>query len=460
MSSLKVFIKSYGCQMNVYDATRMADALHAEGYAETTDQNAADLVVLNTCHIRERASEKVYSELGRVNELKLARAANGKATLIAVAGCVAQADGAEIIRRQPSVDIVIGTQSYHRFPEALKRVQEKSDERYDAKSGVVITDFGDEDKFVRLIPPTLEKTQSRGVTAFVTVQEGCDKFCTFCVVPYTRGIETSRPLMQIVQEIERLAEAGVREVTLLGQNVNAYHGSNQKRLETSLARLIEAIAAIPGIIRIRYMTSHPLDMGQDLIDAHRDVPALMPFVHLPVQSGSDRVLKAMNRKHNARDYLNVIERLRLARPDVAISSDFIVGFPGETQAEFEETLALIRNVEFSSAYSFKYSSRPGTSAAALVEQVEEAVKSERLLQLQELLEAQRRKINRATVGKTVDVLFEKSGRYEHQIIGKTPHMQAIYAEGSAGLIGSVQSVEVLEMGPNSFRGHIVGGAVS
>ena len=408
----KVYIKSYGCQMNVYDATRMADALASDGFRETRDVDEADLVVLNTCHIREKASEKVYSELGRMKQLKEQRAGNGRNTLIAVAGCVAQADGAEIIRRQPAVDIVIGTQAYNRLPEAVRRARRES--------GVVFAEFDGGDKFANLPSADPQQIQARGVSAFVTVQEGCDKFCSFCVVPYTRGLESSRTVAGIEDEVARLVDGGVREVVLLGQNVNAYHGLNADGRETSLAGLIEALSRNPRLLRIRYTTSHPRDMATNLIEAHRDVGQLMPYIHLPVQSGSDRMLASMNRKHRASDYLAVIERMRAARPDIAFSSDFIVGAPGETRHDFEATLRLVREVGFASAYSFKYSARPGTPASIAADQVDEQEKSERLAELQDLLESQRRAFNATFVGRRVPVLFEKRGRHAGQIVGKSP----------------------------------------
>ena len=443
----KVFVKSYGCQMNVYDATRMADVLAGEGYEETAAVEDADLVVLNTCHIREHASEKVFSELGKMRVLKQERSARGLDTRIAVAGCVAQAEGSEILRRQPAVDLVVGPQSYHRFPELLRQVE--------IRPGVVDTDFPVEDKFDHLDQPSPEKIRSRGVTAFVTVQEGCDNFCTFCVVPYTRGAEVSRPVARIVGEIERLAGAGVREVSLLGQNVNAYHGEGPDGASWSLARLCARIAEIPGIARIRYTTSHPNDMSDDLIAAHRDLPQLMPFLHLPVQSGSDAILEAMNRRHSAADYLRVIERVRAARPDIALSSDFIVGFPGETEQHFRETLKLIEDVDFASSYFFKYSPRPGTPAAGLGEQVEEAVKVGRLARLQALVDAQRHAFNRAMIGRTVDVLFEKPGRHAGQIGGKSPYLQAVHADGVPDLIGQVARVRIIDVGANSLQGSLI-----
>ena len=396
----KVHIQSFGCQMNVYDAQRMADALAPDGYRETDAPEDADLVVLNTCHIRERASEKVFSELGKLRELKAERAAAGRGLTIAVAGCVAQAEGAEILRRQKAVDLVVGPQSYHRLPELLARARRRP---------VVDTEFPVETKFDHLPSPAPERIRARGLAAFVTVQEGCDKFCSFCVVPYTRGAETSRPVAGILAEIERLAAAGVRDVTLIGQNVNAYHGASDEGGACSFGRLVTKVAQVPGIARVRYTTSHPLDMDDDLIEAHGREPALMPFLHLPVQSGSDRVLAAMNRRHTAAEYLAIVDRVRRARPDIALSSDFIVGFPGESEADFDATLDLIREVTFASAYCFKYSARPGTPAAELAAQVDEDRKSERLARLQELLDGQRRAFNAATVGRTIAVLFERAG---------------------------------------------------
>ncbi|WP_245469219.1 tRNA (N6-isopentenyl adenosine(37)-C2)-methylthiotransferase MiaB, partial [Mesorhizobium sp. M7A.F.Ca.US.005.03.1.1] len=373
----KVFIKTYGCQMNVYDSQRMADALAADGYSATDAIGEADLVLLNTCHIREKAAEKVYSELGRIRDMKAERALAGREMLVGVAGCVAQAEGAEIIRRSPAVDLVIGPQTYHRLPDVLARVR--------GGEKIVETDYAIEDKFEHLPQPKRAEVIKRGVTAFLTVQEGCDKFCTFCVVPYTRGSEVSRPVAQIVAEAERLAEAGVREVTLLGQNVNAWHGQGENGHEWGLGRLLFRLAEIPGLARLRYTTSHPRDMDDELIAAHRDLPSLMPYLHLPVQSGSDRILKAMNRRHTARDYLALLDRIRTARPDIALSGDFIVGFPGETEADFEATMELVRQVNYASAFSFKYSPRPGTPGAEMPDHVPEAVKDERLQRLQALL---------------------------------------------------------------------------
>jgi tRNA-2-methylthio-N6-dimethylallyladenosine synthase len=434
--------------MNVYDATRMADLLGREGYAETGDEADADLVILNTCHIREKAAEKIYSELGKLALEKRAREAEGRDMKIVVAGCVAQAEGAEVLKRQRAVDLVVGPQSYHHLPELLKQ----------AKQGrrLIDTEFDVEDKFETLPQPSRAQIRARGVSAFVTVQEGCDKFCSFCVVPYTRGAEVSRPVADILAETRRLVDAGVREITLIGQNVNAYRGPDGDGREWSLARLLAHLAEMEGIDRLRYTTSHPVDMAQDLIDAHESLGKLMPYVHLPVQSGSDRVLKAMNRKHMAADYLDIVRRLRKARPDVAMSSDFIVGFPGETDADFEDTMALVREVGFASSFSFKYSPRPGTPGAERADQIDEEIKRVRLAALQKLLEEQRQSFNSATVGRTVDVLFEKPGRHEGQIAGKTPYMQAVHVSGPADMIGGVAPVAIVAAGSNSLAGRLLG----
>jgi len=443
----RAFIKSFGCQMNVYDAERMADLAAEAGYREAARVEDADLVILNTCHIRERASEKIYSELGKLRELKVERGRAGRPTMLVVAGCVAQAEGWEILRRQPAVDIVVGPQSYHRLPQLLRQAR--------VRPGVVDTDFPAEDKFSRLPAPRPDAIRRRGVAAFVTVQEGYDKFCSFCVVPYTRGAEASRPVAAILDEIARLAEAGVREVTLLGQNVNAYHGLNRQGQAIGLAGLIRAAAATPGICRVRYTTSHPNDMSDDLIAAHRDIPALAPYLHLPVQSGSDSVLKSMNRRHRVADYLDIVASVRAARPDMALSSDFIVGYPGETDADFDQTLALVQAVGFASAYAFKYSARPGTPAADMSSQIDEATKARRLAALQALIEEQRQAFNRATIGRRVEVLFEKPGRREGQVVGRSPTMQAVFAEGPRSLIGALAEVEILAAEPHSLRGRIV-----
>lgn len=438
----KVFVKTYGCQMNVYDSQRMSDALAANGYVGTDVVEDADLVLLNTCHIRERAAEKVYSELGRIRDLKAERRAQGRDMVIGVAGCVAQAEGQEIIRRAPAVDLVIGPQTYHRLPEALRRV------RNGAK--VVETDYAVEDKFEHLPAPARKVVQARGVAAFLTVQEGCDKFCTFCVVPYTRGSETSRSVAQIVAEAEQLAAAGVRELTLLGQNVNAWHGEGPDGRDWGLGQLLFRLAEIPGIARLRYTTSHPRDMDDALIAAHRDLRQLMPYLHLPVQSGSDRILKAMNRRHTAADYLRLMDRIRQVRPDIALSGDFIVGFPGETEEDFADTLKLVRDVGYALAFSFKYSPRPGTPGASMKDHVDEAVKSERLVRLQAALAEEQAKFVNSLVGKTISVLIEKPGRQAGQIVGRSPWLQPTIVDESAGRIGDIIDVRVTGAGYNSL----------
>ncbi|HEY4123106.1 MAG TPA: tRNA (N6-isopentenyl adenosine(37)-C2)-methylthiotransferase MiaB, partial [Rhizomicrobium sp.] len=409
----KLFIKTYGCQMNVYDSARMADLLTPLGNALADAPEAADMVILNTCHIRERAADKVYSELGKLRVMKEEKAQAGGKMLIAVAGCVAQAEGAEIVKRQNAVDIVVGPQSYHRLPELIARISRE-------KGHALDTDFPVEEKFDTLP----EEIAVSGPTAFLTVQEGCDKFCTFCVVPYTRGAEYSRPVAQIEREARKLAEQGVREITLLGQNVNAYSGEGADGEAWSLAKLIRKLATIKGIDRIRYTTSHPRDMGEDLIEAHRDVEALMPYLHLPVQSGSDRILDAMNRQHTRDDYFRLVDRVRAARADIALSSDFIVGFPGETDKDFADTMALVREVGYASFFSFKYSPRPGTPAATQ-KQIAEDVKVVRLDELQTLLFAQQRAFNKSCEGRMMDVLFEKKGRQAGQAIGRSPFLQPV-----------------------------------
>ena len=435
----RLYIKTYGCQMNVYDSERMADVLAPLGYGMTDDPATADLVVLNTCHIREKATEKVYSELGRIREMKDARRADGHTMTVAVAGCVAQAEGEEIMRRQPAVDLVVGPQAYHQLPELIARSHRARGERLAA-------DFAPEDKFDAL---TSERRPT-GVTAFLTVQEGCDKFCTFCVVPYTRGGEWSRPAADIEAEARSLAEQGVREVTLLGQNVNAYNGANSAG--DGLAGLARRLAKIPGLDRIRYTTSHPRDMDDALIAAHAEVEALMPYLHLPVQSGSDRILKAMNRAHTAESYVRLIEKIRLSRPDMAISGDFIVGFPGERDADFEATLQLIRDVGYASAFTFKYSRRPGTPAAAMPGQVAEEVKDQRLARLNALLDEQARAFNQSQVGKTLPVLFERAGRHPGQLIGRSPYLQAVHATAPDELVGQIVSVRIESAARMSLSG--------
>jgi tRNA-2-methylthio-N6-dimethylallyladenosine synthase len=437
----KLFIKTYGCQMNVYDSGRMADILAPLGYVATETPEGADLVILNTCHIREKAAEKVYSELGRLKPLKLAReAANGR-MIVAVAGCVAQAEGEEMVRRAPVVDLVVGPQTYHRLPELIARAHRGA-------GAVLDTDFPVESKFDHL--PEVEAHDE--TTAFLSVQEGCDKFCTFCVVPYTRGAEFSRPAAQVLAEARTLAAQGVREITLLGQNVNAYHGSGPDGRDWSLARLLRALAEIEGLERLRYTTSHPRDMDDDLIAAHGDLPQLMPYLHLPVQSGSDRILEAMNRRHRADDYRRLVERIRAARPDLALSGDFIVGFPGETDLDFADTLRLVSDVGYASAFSFKYSARPGTPAAGAPNQVDEAVKAERLSALQQLLDAQQDAFNAATVGRTVPVLFDRPGRKPGQIVGRSPYLQAVHVDGPRDLKGEIVDVNVTAALANSLAG--------
>ncbi|MCY1646107.1 tRNA (N6-isopentenyl adenosine(37)-C2)-methylthiotransferase MiaB [Caulobacter sp. SL161] len=434
----RLFIKTYGCQMNVYDSERMADVLRPLGYGVVDEPEGADLVVLNTCHIREKATEKVYSELGYIKQMKDRKAEAGGRMTIAVAGCVAQAEGKEIMNRQKAVDLVVGPQAYHQLPELIARAHRATGERLAA-------DFAADEKFDAL-PAERHVT---GVTAFLTVQEGCDKFCTFCVVPYTRGGEWSRPVNDIVEEAKRLAGQGVREVTLLGQNVNAYDGDG-----STLAKLVRQLARIDGLDRIRYTTSHPRDMGDDLIEAHGELPELMPYLHLPVQAGSDKILKAMNRDHTAESYVKLIEKIRAARPDIAMSGDFIVGFPGERDGDFEKTLELVREVGFASAFSFKYSRRPGTPASAMPGQVDEAVKAERLERLNQLLDEQQRAFNASQVGKVLPVLFEKAGRHPGQIVGRSPYLQAVHAEGGEQLIGTIVPVHIESAAKMSLAGRL------
>jgi tRNA-2-methylthio-N6-dimethylallyladenosine synthase len=438
----KLFIKTYGCQMNAYDSARMADLLAPLGYMSSDTAEDADMVILNTCHIREKAAEKVYSELGRVAQWKRDKTD----MLVAVAGCMAQAEGAEIVARAPVVDMVVGPQSYHRLPEMIAR-------RARAGGHMLETDFPALEKFDALP----QAAGDSAVSAFLTVQEGCDKFCTFCVVPYTRGPEHSRAPEAILAEARHLAARGAREIVLLGQNVNAYRGDDAHGQTWNLARLIEAIARIDEVRRIRYTTSHPRDMDDDLIAAHGAVEKLMPFLHLPVQSGSDRMLAAMNRQHSAEDYLRLIDRLRTARPDLAFSSDFIVGFPGENEEDFGATMALVRAVRFAQCFSFKYSARPGTPAAAAGKQVPERTKTERLDALQKLLLAQQDEANQNAVGKVLPVLFEKPGRNRDQIVGRTPYLQPVHAEGSPDLIGAIRPVRIAVRTANSLKGVLMEG---
>lgn len=442
-----LYIKTYGCQMNAYDSQRMADVLAPLGFKTVEGPEDADMVILNTCHIREKASEKVYSELGRLRVLKDGKAQRGGRMMIAVAGCVAQAEGGEILSRAPVVDVVVGPQAYHRLGEMVMRAAREGGQ-------VLDTEFPVEDKFDAL-PES--KTQS-GVSAFLTVQEGCDKFCTFCVVPYTRGAEYSRPVTAIESEARRLIENGAREITLLGQNVNAYHGAGLDGEAWGLGRLIRHLAGLSGLLRLRYTTSHPRDMDDDLIRAHAEIPALMPYLHLPVQSGSDRILDAMNRGHTADDYRRLIDKIRKARPDIAMSGDFIVGFPGESDADFQATMALVRDVTYAQAYSFMYSPRPGTPAAVLRRQVPQSLKTERLQELQSLLNAQQVAFNEACLGREMDVLLERPGRNPGQMGGRSPYLQAVHVSAPEELTGRLLRVAVTGIEPRSLTAQAVGHA--
>lgn len=441
----KVFIKTWGCQMNVYDSARMADVLAPLGYDRTDDQTLADLVILNTCHIREKASEKLFSELGRLRALQKARATHGVKVMIAVAGCVAQAVGEEIKNRAPYVEMIFGPQTYHRLPELLARSARE-------EGCVLDTDFPPEPKF-DFLPEAHNQTP---ICGFLAVQEGCDRFCSYCVVPYTRGAEYSRPLTAIIAEAEALVANGAREITLLGQNVNAYHDES---VGAGLAEIIHELAGMKDLLRLRYMTSHPLDMSDELIEAHRDVPKLMPFLHLPVQSGSDMILAAMNRKHNAGQYRRVVDRLRKAQPKLALSSDFIVGFPGESESDFEATMQIVRDVTYAQAFSFKYSRRPGTPAAVMSEQVPEEVKDERLARLQALLRQQQTDFNKACVGETLGVLVENASRRDGFMFGRTPYLQTARIKGDATMIGSEHKLRVSRAFPNSLEGDFVADTV-
>jgi tRNA-2-methylthio-N6-dimethylallyladenosine synthase len=442
--SKRVYIKTYGCQMNVYDSARMADLLEPYGYLVVETARDADLVILNTCHIREKAAEKVYSELGTIRRLKVAKSERGGNMIVAVAGCVAQAEGAEIIRRAPCVDLVLGPQSYHRLPKLIDRALRAG------AAGILDTEFPVEPKF-DFLP---EVSIRQGPTAFLTVQEGCDKFCGFCVVPYTRGAEYSRPVVQILAEARKFVRGGAREITLLGQNVNAYHGEGPDGREWRLGGLIRRLAELPGLDRIRYTTSHPLDVDEQLIAAHREVSQLMPFLHLPIQSGSDRVLALMNRRHTAADYRHIVERLRSARPDLALSTDLIVGYPGEDEADFRATVDLVEEVRFAQAFSFKYSPRLGTPAASVSGQVPEEVKSERLAALQLLLTKQQRTFNEACVGRVLPVLLEKPGRHELQLVGRSPFLQSVHVTAATDRIGQIVLARISAATVNSLSGSI------
>ena len=440
----KLHIKTWGCQMNVYDSSRMADVVAPLGYTASDEAEGADLVILNTCHIREKATEKLFSELGRLRTMQKEKAANGERMIVAVAGCVAQAEGAEIQRRAPYVDMIFGPQTYHQLPEMIARVTRQT-------GGVLNTEFPVEQKF-----DALPHQSNSGISAFLSVQEGCDKFCTFCVVPYTRGAEYSRSIKAIVAEAEHLVAGGAREITLLGQNVNAFHGATENGETWGLGRLLFRLAEIPNLKRLRYMTSHPRDMEDDLIAAHRDLPQVMPFLHLPVQSGSDAILEAMNRKHKADDYRRLIDKLRTARPDLALSSDFIIGFPGESDKDFADTMQLVRDVNYAQAFSFKYSRRPGTPAAAMTNQINETVKDARLQELQALLRDQQIAFNQSLVGKTLPVLFDDDGRHETQLHGRNPFMQSTYidipASGRESIVGKEHNVLITNARQNSLNG--------
>ena len=441
----KVYIKTYGCQMNVYDSERMGDSLDAEGYVATQSPDDADLILLNTCHIREKAAEKLYSDLGRLRVMREERDPS-KPLTIGVTGCVAQAEGEEILRRAPTVDLVVGPQTYHRLPELLRKVHEGKK--------IVETEYAVEDKFAHLPHHNRQAVKKRGVTAFMTVQEGCDKFCTFCVVPYTRGSEVSRPIGQIINEARELVDAGVKEITLLGQNVNGWHGVSQDGSQWRLGNLLYELAKIDGLKRLRYTTSHPRDMDDSLIAAHGNLEMLMPYLHLPVQSGSDRILKAMNRQHKAADYLKLIDRIRQARPDIAFSGDFIVGFPGETDEDFEATMKLVEEVGYSSAYSFKYSPRPGTPGATMKNHVDESVKDERLQRLQTLILDQQHRFLKSKIGERVEVLVEKAGRHDGQMVGRSPWLLPVVVSTNAK-IGEIIPVDITEALPNSLLGNAI-----
>ncbi len=438
----KLFVKTYGCQMNQYDSDRLFEVMGEIGFESTDEMAKADVVVLNTCHIREKASEKVYSDLGRIKLIRNKRLQNGEETTVVVAGCVAQAEGREILARAPVVNIVIGPQSYHRLPDYIFSAEQH-------KQRIVDTDFPTELKFEHLPARTIKK-----LTAFITVQEGCDKFCTFCVVPYTRGGEYSRPVKEIVRETIELARQGTKEITLLGQNVNAYHGANKKGQPVSLAKLIKKVAKVEGLARIRYTTSHPNDMSDDLIEAHKEIEKLMPYLHLPFQSGSDKILKAMNRDHKIDKYREILGRVREARPDIALSTDIIVGFPGETDQDFEDTMQLVHDIKYAQAYSFTYSPRPGTTASLMEDQVEKHVASERLQRLQTLLKEQQLEFNRAQIGKKLPILLEKRGREPGQLVGRSPYLQLVHVIAPDEMMGRIVEVEIVDTTRNSLAGEL------
>lgn len=444
-----VFIKTYGCQMNAYDSARMADSLAEQGYAAADTPETADLILLNTCHIREKAAEKVYSEIGRLRQLKQERQAAGEELTIGIAGCVAQAEGAEMLRRSPAIDFLVGPQNYHRLPTLLDEVKQ-------GKRPVDI-DFATDDKFASLPDASSSATTLRGPAAFLTVQEGCDKFCSFCVVPYTRGSETSRPVAAIIDEARRLADAGVQELTLLGQNVNAYHGEDEAGRSSSLGELLFALArAVPAIKRLRYTTSHPRDMHEALYAAHRDLPQLMPYLHLPVQSGSDRMLRAMNRGHTRADYVAVLKRMRACRPDIAFSSDFIVGHPGESDDDFADTLSLVDEIGYAACFSFKYSERPGTPAAARDEQVPDEIKAERLSILQERLDGEAERFTASLIGRSLPVLLERQDQRTGRLLGRSPFLIPVNVEAPPALLRTIADIRIVKAAPYHLTGEIAG----
>ena len=451
LGTKQVYIKTYGCQMNAYDSTRMADLLAPLGYALVAEPKDADLVILNTCHIREKATEKVYSDLGRLRPFKEARTSKGLPQIIAVAGCTAQAEGGEIMRREPIVDAVFGPQSYHKLPEIIARATRAAQAKTGEGRGILEVDFPAESKF-----DALPEAVAQGHTAFLAIQEGCDKFCHFCVVPYTRGAEYSRAGLDIIKEARTLVAQGVQEITLLGQNVNAYHGAGPQGKDWSLGRLcLELSQEIPGLKRLRYMTSHPRDVDDELVRAHKEVDILMPYLHLPVQSGSDRILQAMNRQHTVDFYKKTLDKFRESRPDMVFTSDFIVGFPGESDQDFEDTLSLVRDVGYAAAYSFSYSKRPGTPAAALENQISEDVKKERLARLQDLIQNGQKAFNQSCIGRVFPVLFERNGRVPGQLLGRSPYLQSVHALGAPRLMGQIIPVKITSATLSSLSGEIV-----
>lgn len=439
--SEKYFIKTFGCQMNVYDSSRIADMLEKDGYSETKKQEDADIVLFNTCHIREKAAEKLFSDLGRAKEIADERLEQGKKTVIGVAGCVVQAEDEQIMKRAPYVDFAVGPLMYHKIPQILQELKGKK------KTCVVETDFPAESKF-----DYLPENKAQGVCSFLAVQEGCNNFCTYCVVPYTRGAEYSRPVAEVLAEAKRLIATGTLELNLLGQNVNSYHGEDENGRERNLAYLLRRVAELDGLKRLRYTTSYPADVDDDLIACHRDIDILMPYLHLPVQSGSDKILKAMNRRHNSSDYLRIVGKLQVANPNLRMSSDFIVGFPGETDEDFAKTLELVNTVKYIQAFSFKYSRRAGTPAAVMENQVEEKVKKERLEILQNLLFSYQEKFNKSCVGKVMPVLLEQKGRHKGQLIGRTPYMQNLHIETGSANMNKIIDVEVIDATTNSLSG--------